>query len=223
METPLSRKLSREALGRLFGCKAPDANSIKPPRGCLKILYENRITPAQIGSQPLGILALLECADLHRESTCERRGTGYEFQPHWGHASPNHIDGVSGSQGQIDHAAFDKWTAINDAHLGMLAVIEIRHSNDAPKGQRAMGGDESVHVEDFAARRLPSMKRRTVPGGHSPFDVGSRRNGPLGSACARVRRYRCWSSRYAGAYGFVSTPGSAKKHKYREAKIVMEG
>ena len=151
METPLSRELSREALGRLFGCKAPDANSIKPPGGCLKILHENGVAPSQIGSQPLGVLALLECADLHRESTCERRGTGYEFQPNRRHASPNHIDGMSGGQGQIDHPAFDEWAAINNTHVGMLAIIQVRHSNDAPKGERAMRGDEAVHVEDFAA------------------------------------------------------------------------
>jgi hypothetical protein len=45
----------------------------------------------------------------------------------------------------------------------MLAVIQIGHSHDASEGQRAVRGNESVHVENLAARGLPSVKRRTIP------------------------------------------------------------
>jgi len=222
-ETLLVGELSREALRRLLGCESSDANAVKPSRRRRVILYKHGVATAQISSQPLRILALLKCADLHRESAGERRGAGYEFQPHRRHSGTNHIDGMGGGQRQINHPAAHEWPTINDAHFGTFAVIQIGHPDDASKRKRAMCGDESVHVENFAARRLPSMEGRAIPRSHAAFHVSSRRDGQLGDAGVRVWSCRSCRPRYARACGLVSAPGDAKENKNCQAKIVMEG
>jgi len=179
VEAALAVELSRKMLRRLFGGEASYTDAVEMSRRRRILLHKDGVVPAQIGLQPVSVFALLKCPDLHREGASERRRARYKFKPHGRDARSHHIDGMSGGQRQIDEAAFDEGAPINDAHLRMLAVIQIGHPDDAAKGQRAMGGDKPVHIEYFAARRFAPMKRRAIPGGHASFDVGSGRDFPL--------------------------------------------
>jgi len=152
MESALAGELRRETLRRLFRCETSDADAVKAACRRLILLHQDGVTPAQIGLQPIRVGALLKGPDLHRESASEQRWARYELQPDRRNARSDHIDGVSGGQRQIDQTALNEWAAIDDAHFGLLAIIQIGHSDDASKRQRTMGGDKAVHIEDFAAR-----------------------------------------------------------------------
>jgi hypothetical protein len=153
VETALSSEFSSEALRRAFSGEPPHTHTIQATCGRIKILHKDRIVPAQIGAQPVRVLALLKSAHLYRKRSREgqRAGAGDKLEPNRGNAGPNHIDGVSGGKRQIDYAAFNERTAVDNAYLGVFAVVQIRDADDTTKGQSAMCGDEAIHVEDFAA------------------------------------------------------------------------
>src|SRR5437879_891307 len=103
----------------------------------------------------------------------------------------------------------------------MLAIIQIGHTDNTAKGKGTMRGHESVHIEDFAARRLPPMKRSAIPGGHSSFDVGSRRDGALVSNCGRAGRGSRWR-RNARACGFVGAARNTKKQEKHQIEMARQ-
>jgi hypothetical protein len=48
--------------------------------------------------------------------------------------------------------------------MGMLAILEIDHTNYAAERERPMGGGQRPYVEGRAIGRLLAMKRFAIPG-----------------------------------------------------------
>src|SRR5262249_51230758 len=49
--------------------------------------------------------------------------------------------------------------------MGMVAVLEIDHTDDAAERECPMGGGQGRHIEGLAVGRLLAMKRFAIPGG----------------------------------------------------------
>lgn len=64
-ETALASELSRKPLRSLFGCESSHSDAVEASCRRLVILHEYGVAPAQITLQPVCILTLLKCSDLH--------------------------------------------------------------------------------------------------------------------------------------------------------------
>lgn len=123
VEALLTGELSRQTFGRSLGSQPANAYAIEVAPRRSVILHEDRISPAQIRSQMIGILALLECPHLHGESSCERRGAGYQLDSNRGYSGSDHIDGVSSRERQVDQASRHEGAAVDNSNLSVLAII----------------------------------------------------------------------------------------------------
>src|SRR6185503_9868465 len=90
--------------------------------------------------------------------------SSHHLQPHLADAGADEADLAGGAAGQVDDAAL-VGEAVVDAHDHAAAAGEERDLHPGAEGEVHVRGGHLVLVEDLAARGLPAVVARAVPGG----------------------------------------------------------
>ena len=90
-----------------------------------------------------------------------------DFQANLGNARADWIDDLGGFVGEVDDAAVDEGTAIDDTDFARLRVAHIGYTHPGIEGQGAMGGDHRLHVVDLAIGSLAAVIGVAVPAGEA--------------------------------------------------------
>ena len=96
----------------------------------------------------------------------------------------NHVNRTGGGAGEIDHAVVNEWSAIVDADLSGLSVIEIVNADPGAERKSLVSSRELVHVINFTARGFLALVTGPVPTGDAGFDGSNFGRGNLNRSSA---------------------------------------
>lgn len=135
-----------------------------------------------------------------------------DYETNAGKAGTDHVDRPGGGTRKVDDAATHEGTAIGDAHVGDLAVIEVVHADPSIERPVAMGSGELLHVIDLAVGGASAVIGITVPTGDTALllaDPGSDRLDGLARAaagCGNKARKQEKRERKATSQGQIRPP-----------------
>src|SRR5688572_13943271 len=112
---------------------------------------------------------------------------GNHLEAHAGRAAVEEPQLLCGGLGEVDHPAFDVWTAVVDAHHDRSPVIEVRYLDPGAERQSPMRRSQCMHVEALAVRGAPALVSVRIVG--CDPRIGARLAVCLTRAGAVRRRY----------------------------------
>src|SRR5882762_1442821 len=140
------------------------AHAVKMSVGRIKILdKDGLVAREQALAQALGIGAISKRAHLHGEVSDRGARAGEHLDAHGRCASADHVESYCRRASEVQDSVSDEGAAVDDTNFNLAAVVQVGDAQNTAEWQRAMGGYQCVHIEDFAVGGAAPVEGQAVP------------------------------------------------------------